>query len=231
MNIFAISDLHLSGFSPKPMDIFGEHWAGHWQKIKDSWHRLVSQDDLVLIPGDISWAMRLSEATPDIEEICALPGKKVLLKGNHDYWWSSLSAVSSLLSNETYALQNNSYSFGEYVIAGTRGWTSPSTNQFDPLNDQKLYVREAGRLELSLAHAKKHAPDAKLIGMMHFPPADQHGSKSLYTDLFEKYGAVHVVYGHLHSASIRYALSGKIRGIQYTLVSCDATGFSLVKIV
>ena len=231
MNIYAISDLHLSGAAPKPMDIFGDHWSDHWEKIKEDWLNRISDDDLVLMPGDHSWALKLAEAAIDMEQICALPGNKVMLKGNHDYWWNSLAQVNSLLSNNTYALQNNSLNFGGYVIAGSRGWTCPGTNQYNQEKDEKLYIREAGRLELSLKHARKNSPEAVLIGMMHFPPSDKQGSNTLYTDLFEKYGAAHVVYGHLHSSSIKSALSGDIRGVFYTLVSCDATGFKLSKIV
>ena len=231
MHIYAVADLHLSGFSPKPMNIFGDHWTDHWSKIKESWHTKVTDDDLVLLPGDLSWGMRIEEAATDIDEICAMPGKKVIIKGNHDYWWSSLSKVQTLLSNNTYAIQNNSLSFGNYVIAGSRGWTCPGTNQYDPKTDEKLYVREAGRLELSLKHARKQAPDTALIVMMHYPPSDSKGTPTMYTDLFEKYGAAHVIYGHLHSGSIRGALSGNIRGVHYTLVSCDATNFEVVKII
>lgn len=231
MNILAIGDLHLSGFSPKPMDIFGEHWADHWENIKSNWKDIVGGNDLVLLPGDLSWALKLAEAAVDIREICELPGKKVLIKGNHDFWWSSLAQVRTLLSNGTEAMQNNSYTFGDYVIAGSRGWTCPGTNAYDPEIDEKLYIREAGRLELSLKHARKIAPKAKLIGMMHFPPSNKDGSKTLYTQLFEKYGAAHVVYGHLHSASIKSALSGIIRGVSYSLVSCDALDFKLAKII
>ena len=230
MNIYAISDLHLSGAAPKPMDIFGDHWTDHWGKIKEDWESKIIDGDLVLMPGDFSWALKLADAAVDIERVCALPGNKVIMKGNHDYWWSSLSQVNSLLSNHTYALQNNSLCFGEYIIAGSRGWNIPGTNQFDPETDEKLYAREAARLELSLKHARKNAPDSILIGMMHFPPSDSRGSSTLYTDLFEKYGAVRVVYGHLHASSINNALSGTYRGIEYTLVSCDAIDFSPLKI-
>ncbi len=231
MSIFAIGDLHLSGALPKPMDIFGGHWTEHWSKIKEHWISAVTEDDLVLIPGDISWAMKLAEAAADLDEICSLPGTKLIMKGNHDYWWSSLSQVESLLSNRTFALQNNSFIFGEYVIAGSRGWTCPVNNQYKADEDEKLYIREAGRLESSLKHAKASAPDAKLIGMIHFPPSDRQGSETLYTGLFESYGAEQVVYGHLHAGSISGALSGIVRGVKYTLVSCDATDFKLVKIV
>lgn len=230
MKIFAIGDLHLSSFSPKPMDVFGPHWAGHWARIQQSWHSLVSAEDVVLLPGDLSWAMRLEEARVDLGEICAMPGKKVILKGNHDFWWGSLSQVNSLLSNGTVALQNNCYVFGDYVIAGTRGWLCPGNRQYNAETDEKIYLREAGRLELSLDCARKAAPNAKLIGMIHYPPSDADGSPSLFTDLLEKYGAVHVIYGHLHASSISGALSGLVRGVNYRLVACDAINFSLVRI-
>lgn len=231
MSVYAIGDLHLSGASPKPMDIFGDHWTEHWIKIKDNWLSVVGADDLVLIPGDLSWAMKLEEAAVDLKEICSLTGTKLILKGNHDYWWSSLSKVNSLLSNNTYALQNSSFIYGDFVIAGSRGWTCPGTYLYDTAADEKLYLREAGRLELSLSEARKKAPDKRLICMMHFPPADKRGTSTMFTDLFEKYGAEYIVYGHLHSASISGALSGNIRGVSYSLVSCDAVNFSPVKIV
>jgi predicted phosphohydrolase len=135
-----------------------------------------------------------------------------------------------MLSNHTYVIQNDSMRFGDFVFAGSRGWLCPGNKQYNAEKDEKLYVREAGRLELSLSHARKTAPDARLICMMHFPPANQNGAPNLYTGLFEKYGAADVVYGHLHSASIKGALSGNIRGVRYTLVSCDATEFSVVRI-
>lgn len=231
MRIYAIGDLHLSGFSPKPMDVFGAQWNGHWERIRQDWRRRVSDDDLVLLPGDLSWAMRLEEARADLAEICALPGKKVVMKGNHDYWWGSLSQVNALLSGGAVALQNNCYVFGQYVVAGTRGWLCPGNRGFVAGTDEKLYLREAGRLTLSLQCARKAAPDATIIGMMHYPPSDADGSPSLFTELFEQYGAAHVVYGHLHAASISGALSGNVRGVCYTLVSCDAAGFSLVRVV
>lgn len=231
MNVYAISDLHLSGFTPKPMNIFGDQWDGHWDKIKTNWQSTVLPDDVVLIPGDISWAMRLDEAKVDLDEVCAMPGIKLIIKGNHDYWWGSLSQVESLLSNNTYVLQNNARSFGGVVFAGSRGWTTPGNKQYNAAEDEKLYVREAGRLELSLKHARKIAPEARLVCMMHFPPADSNGAPTLYTQLFEQYGATDVIYGHLHAASIRGALSGMVRGVRYTLASCDATEFKLVKII
>ena len=231
MNIYAIGDLHLSGQSPKPMDIFGDHWADHWPRIREIWQHTVSDDDVVMIPGDISWAMRLEDARCDLMAIGDLPGNKIIMRGNHDYWWGSLSQVQSALPPRMHALQNNSFVFGDYVIGGTRGWLCPGNHYFSPDSDQKIYLREAGRLELSLSHARRQAPNARLIGMIHYPPADQSGSPTLFTDIFEKYGAETVVYGHLHSGSIRSALNGTVRCVHYKLVSCDAIGFQPVRIV
>ncbi|MFA5675122.1 MAG: metallophosphoesterase [Christensenellales bacterium] len=231
MKIYAISDLHLSGQCYKPMGIFGRQWENHWNKIRQSWNSLVSERDIVLLPGDLSWAMRLNEARVDLDAICAMPGKKVILKGNHDYWWSSLTSVKALLFNNTYALQNNCIDFGEFVIAGTRGWVCPGNRQYQASADEKVYIRETMRLELSLRSAKKAAPDARLIGMMHYPPSDGSGTPTGFTDMFEKYAAEHVVYGHLHADSIAGALTGGVRGVAYSLVSCDAADFSLVRVV
>jgi len=231
MRVFAIGDLHLSGFSPKPMNIFGEHWSGHWDNVKESWSELAADDDIVLLPGDLSWAMKLIEAKVDIDAVCAMPGKKVLIKGNHDYWWSSLGQVEAMLTNHTYIIQNNSITFGDYVFAGSRGWTCPGYNGFDEAVDKKLYLREAGRLEMSLKHAKKTAPDKELVCMIHFPPTDAKGTNTLFTDLFEKYGATKVVYGHLHSVNGNNVLEGNLRRVEYSLVSCDYTDFKLVQII
>ncbi len=231
MRVFAIGDLHLSGFSPKPMNIFGEHWSDHWTVIKENWKATVKDADVVLLPGDLSWAMKLSEAAVDLKEVCDMPGIKILLKGNHDYWWSSLGQVEALLKNETYIVQNNSIFFGDYVFAGSRGWSFPGYSGFDKNSDEKLYLREAGRLEMSLQHAKKTAPDKQLICMMHFPPSDVQGTKTLYTDLFEKYGASKVVYGHLHSVSPQNVLNSALRGVDYHLVSCDFIDFQLTQII
>ncbi len=230
MKIYAISDLHLSGCSDKPMDIFGRHWDKHWHKIQKSWNSLVLEQDIVLLPGDLSWAMRLEQAQVDLKAICSMPGKKVILKGNHDYWWDSLSKVNTLLSNNTYALQNNCIDFCEFVIAGSRGWLFPGNRQYQSEADEKVYLREIARLEMSLRCAKKNNPDARLIGMMHYPPSDSSGSPTGFTDMFEKYATEHVVYGHLHAESISGALSGSVRGVRYSLVSCDAANFSLVRI-
>lgn len=230
MSIYAIADLHLSGFKEKPMDIFGENWLNHWEKIQDNWHECVKSDDIVLIPGDISWAMRLEEARVDIDELCALPGKKILLRGNHDYWWSSLNKVNSILSNNTYALQNNSFIIGDYVIIGTRGWTmsiEKSTSQ-----DVVIYTREVERLKLSVNSInEKEAGGRTTVAMFHFPPFNESHLPSALTDILTEAKVSAAVYGHLHEKSLKGAFNGILNGVDYSLVSCDFLNFKLKKIL
>jgi predicted phosphohydrolase len=231
MKVFAIGDLHLSSFKPKSMDIFGDHWADHWRKIKEDWLERVSDEDVVLVCGDLSWAMRLLEALPDLDEICRLPGKKVLLRGNHDYWWSSITKIQEYLFNQTYILQNNHYVFDDVIIVGTRGWTVPngSTDKTDK-EDEAIYAREAIRLSLSLDGARDKREGKKKIAMMHFPPFNEKRQPSEFTQRFEEFGVDQVVYGHLHGEGIKAAFNGTINGIEYSLVSCDFTDFKLKRI-
>ncbi len=228
MNLFAISDLHLSTHMNKSMDIFGGHWSDHWEKIKKDWIKKVTGDDIVLVCGDLSWAMRLHEALPDLEEICRMPGKKVLLKGNHDYWWDSMKKIQAYLFNETYLLQNNHYVFGDYLIAGTRGWTIPSPNGSG--EDDTVYKREIERLKLSLKSVKNMREGRKLVAMMHFPPFNEKRQPSDFTALLEEAGAEKVIYGHLHGEGLKNAFNGVINGIEYMIVSCDASDFKLKRV-
>ena len=156
MRFYAIGDLHLPGAQSKPMDVFGAHWEGHFDKITADWLERVTDEDVVLLPGDISWAMTLEEAAPDLLRICGLPGKKLFLRGNHDYWWSSLTRVRGLMPQGNYALQNDAVAFEDAVVCGTRGWTVMSEVSTDAQN-VKIYRREAMRLELSLKDAQKKA--------------------------------------------------------------------------
>ena len=228
MNVYAISDLHLSEHTPKSMDIFGDHWTGHWQKIKADWEEKVTAEDLVLVCGDLSWAMRLSEALPDLSAISSLPGKKVLLKGNHDYWWSSAAKVQAALFNETYILQNGHYLFGDYLVVGTRGWTVPLGTP-DP-EDEAIYRREAIRLSLSIQGAMAKREGKKTVGMMHFPPFNEKRQPSEFTRQFEAAGIEKVVYGHLHGESLGKVFEGDLNGVEYRMVSCDYTDFKLKQI-
>lgn len=227
MRIFAIGDLHLSGAQPKSMDVFGRHWARHWDRIRANWREVVQPQDVVLVPGDISWAMDLGGAQVDLDEICQMPGQKVLLRGNHDYWWSSLSRVRAALWGDTYALQNDCIRLGDVAVCGTRGWLCPNPGQFSA-QDEKIYNRELGRMELSLkAFQKTGLPTENLVVMTHYPPFNDHQEPSGFTALYAQYGVKRAVYGHLHGAGLRNAYEGTMDGVQYFLTSCDYLEFKL----
>lgn len=229
MRLYAIGDLHLPGGEVKPMDVFGVHWENHFARISADWRARVCKEDVVLIPGDISWAMQLPNALEDIEAIAALPGQKILLRGNHDYWWSSLTRVRSALPAGCFALQNDSLFLGGVLFCGTRGWTCPNESAFTA-QDQKLYAREAGRLELSLRDGRQKHPDAPLCVLLHYPPFAESLADTHFTRLAQEYGAFQVVYGHLHGPSVTRAFCGVRDGVRYDLVSCDALGFALKEI-
>lgn len=228
MSIFVIGDTHLS-LSPavdKPMDVFGEAWKDHHEKIKRSWLKQVSDSDTVVIPGDISWGLKLDEALPDLEWLHDLPGKKVILKGNHDLWWSGIGKLNSLF-DDMFFLQNTCYDAGEAVIAGTRGWVCPGSDDFSEA-DRKIYDREVLRLGFSLEMAEG---TKEIIGFMHFPPTNDKKQPSDFTGLFEKYGVKNVYYGHLHrKETFKRGITGNLNGVEYRLVSADKLGFELLKI-
>ena len=226
MTVWAISDLHLPA-REKPMDIFGPHWHNHFERIREDWLQKVAPDDIVLLPGDLTWAMHLEEAREDLDRIGALPGVKLLLRGNHDYWWSSIGRVRRALAEGCYALQNDSMEIGGIVFAGSRGWTIPGDPEGDS-DDARIYRRERQRLEMSLAHARAKHPDALLIAMMHYPPRSD--ADPGFADILEKHGVNHVVYGHLHGAGLAGAIQGEINGIFYHQVSCDGLDFKLQRI-
>ena len=229
MTIFAIGDLHLPGGDTKPMDVFGSHWENHFEKIAGDWRRRVKPDDLVLLPGDISWAMRLEEALPDLEAIGALPGNKVLLRGNHDYWWGTITRLRAALPKGMHALQNDALTVGGYVICGTRGWVLPGDSGLDK-EDMRIYQREVMRFEMSLQDAEKRGPDLPKLAMLHYPPFNERQEPSGFTELIERYGVKDVIYGHLHGPGLMGGFTGVWRGIRCYLVSCDSLGFSLLNI-
>lgn len=230
MKVFAIGDLHLSGKNPKPMEIFGDNWAGHFEKIATDWQTRVSDEDLVLICGDISWAMKFEDAIEDLNNICSLNGNKLLLRGNHDYWWSSVSRLRGVLFNNTYVLQNDCAVFGDIAVAGTRGWTVPGENRDLSPEDKKIYLREVERLKLSLSDKKNNGK--KLIGIMHFPPFNEKKQDSEFTKLFSEAGVTDVVYGHLHGEWIKHTAPVITKGnVNYHITSCDYLNFKLKQIV
>ena len=231
MKVYAISDLHLSINSNKPMNIFGPVWDNYLEDIKKDWLKKVKPGDIVLIPGDLSWAMRLDEAKADLDYISNLGvGTKILIKGNHDYWWSSIGKIRELLSDDMIALQNDSVKIGKYVFCGSRGWTVPETKHKTE-NDEKIYNREVHRVELSLKNAvSKMDKKDKLVVLMHYPPFNSSLEDSDFTKLFEKYGVKKVVYGHLHSYDKKQKTVVTKNKIKYYLTSCDIIGNVLTKI-
>jgi predicted phosphohydrolase len=231
MNIYAISDLHLSFANPKEMDIFGEKWESHFDKIKGDWQKKVKEGDVVLIPGDISWAMRLEEAQMDLDAIGALPGVKVMLKGNHDFWWSAPSRVRSVLPARMNILQYDCFEADEFVIGGTRGWMLPSDKNFTQ-RDGVVYEREKIRLRLSLDAAAACAKGRELIVMMHYPPVSQTGEPSEFSKIIDEYPVGQVVFGHIHNVPSGGQYSDiLVNDTNYNLVSCDYLDFKLKKII
>ena len=221
MQIYAIADLHLSLTSEKPMDVFGEAWRGHAEKLERNWRERVQADDLVLIPGDISWAMQLSAALPDLSFIGDLPGKKILLKGNHDYWWSAIGRVRSNLPEGMRALQNDSIVEDGIGICGSRGWLCPGSSNFSQ-DDEKIYLRELDRLTLSL---QSLPPVETKTAMLHFPPFSDKDRASGFTERLEAAGVTIAVYGHLHGEANRYAFEGEKNGVTYHCVAADKLDF------
>lgn len=230
MKVFSISDLHLDINNTKPMDIFGPVWKNYLDKIVASWNALVSDDDVVILAGDYSWAMKLEEVVPDFEFLNTLKGYKIIIRGNHDYWWSSLTKVRDVLPPKTYALQNDAIKIGEYIFCGNRGWLIPEGKNNTEEN-HKIYNREIIRLELSLKSAKKlQQNNEKIIFITHYPPFNNKVEPSIYTKMLEEYGVYKVVFGHLHGYVNPKMLKNNINGIEYYLTSCDAVKNQLVEI-
>lgn len=230
MNIYAIGDLHLSGEpASKPMEIFGSHWQGHKEKISSAWQETVKEEDTVIICGDISWAMQLEEAEGDLKWITALPGSKILLRGNHDYWWTGLQKMQQAHGKLQF-LQNSCIMIGDTAICGSRGWVLPSFENFTD-EDKKIYTREGIRFELSLADAERQNAK-RIIAALHYPPLFAEDEHTVFTDLMEKYGVTDCVFGHIHKKESQGAVKELTRcGIKYRLVSSDTLGFKLYKII
>lgn len=204
------------------MDIFGPQWANHPETIRHQWEQNITPADWVLIPGDISWAMKLEEAITDLSWISRLPGKKIVIRGNHDYWWTSISKVRQALPSSLFALQNDAFLVGEIAICGTRGWTCPGSYEFAK-HDERIYQREVHRLRLALQNAQKLSK--RIWVMLHYPPTNEKHQPSLFLDLMQEYQVEHCVYGHLHGEGHRAALEGFWHGTHYHLVASDYLNF------
>lgn len=227
MAFFALADLHLGFRVDKPMDPFGPQWVDHPAKIAEGWRAVVGEDDIVLVPGDISWAMKMPDARVDLAFVAELPGRKVLLRGNHDYWWGAVGKVRGMLPDGMFALQNDHLVLDGVAICGTRGWSIPGAGMLDG-DDPKLFARERGRLEMSLESAPADLPK---IAMLHFPPALTYLDDPGFTDLLEKYGVGLCVYGHLHGARDHgLGIGGERHGVRYVLCAADAVDFTPVRL-
>lgn len=230
MAIYTISDLHLSLGMNKPMDIFGDNWENHDKKIRSNWIKKVKEEDLILLPGDFSWAMYIQDAKKDFEYLNELPGTKLLLKGNHDYWWESLKRMREFLKENNFSkidfIYNNSYIWENKIIVGTRGWSEQEENP------EKIIRRENLRLELSIQDGiKKFGDDKEIIVCMHYPPFNGYESPELnFIETMKKYNIKICIYGHIHSEVGKEAKKGNIDGIKFVMASSDQTNFDLIKI-
>ena len=240
MSIYTIGDLHLSFHENKPMDIFGENWKGHEEKIKQDWINKVKNQDLVILPGDFSWSTYLKDTYEDFKYLNSLPGKKLLLKGNHDYWWTTLKSMRKFLEENDFQnidfIFNNAYEFENYIFAGTRGWSQSEEE------NERFLNRETQRLELSLKQAKEIQEKRlqeenikkEIIVFMHYPPITNNqieaNEATSFVRVMKEYGVNRCYYGHLHGIAIKEAVEREYLGIKFKLVSADGLDFKLLRI-
>lgn len=228
MEIYGIADLHLDITMDKPMDVFGKKWVNHEENIFNNWGNTVGENDLILIPGDISWALKLEDAKKDLERIDYMPGIKVLSKGNHDYWWSTKAKLNNLQLKTLNFISNDSYIYKDIAICGTRGWMPKDSDDFK-VKDEKIFERELNRLKLSLQSINKEVN--KKIVMLHYPPFNVDKTPNEFVDVMNEYGVDICVYGHLHAEGHRLIVEGNIKGIEFHCISCDFINFNLKKIL
>ncbi len=228
MSLFTIGDPHLSFGCDKPMDIF-RGWENYVDRLQENWNSTISSGDTAVIVGDISWAMTMEEAKPDFEFLHRLNGTKILLKGNHDYWFGTKSKVEQFLEDQGFdsikVLFNNAFPYGNHAICGTRGWV----NEQGGGTDKKVIQREAGRLRLSLEAGK--AMEKQPIAFLHYPPVYYVNECREILDVLKEYGVKKCYYGHIHGGGFQYAIDGVYDGIDFRLVSCDYTQFRPVKVL
>ena len=235
MRIYAISDLHLPGGSYKPMDIFGSHWKDHYEYIKEFWRTNIKDEDFVLHCGDFCWAMRFEDAVDELNSFAELPGHKVLIKGNHDLWWTSLSKMSAVIDKSITFIQNSSIVINDdssnksLIVCGTRGWSVPGSADYGE-HDEKIYRREILRVKMSLESTKKTQSCCKydnreLIVMLHYPPLPMYGSAlggdTDMNNVLKEYGVNKVVFGHIHKPQQVKSIKFEKDSIKYYLTSCD----------
>ena len=222
MALYAIGDLHLCLGAPKPMDIFGGAWVGYMEKLKEGMSVITEQDTVVLL-GDLSWALDLEEAAEDFSWINQIPGRKIILKGNHDYWWSTAAKFDKFCAaqgfGDMYVLNNNFFEYNDIAICGTRGWFFEENRSGE--HDEKVFKRELSRLETSL----KAAGEKQKIVFLHYPPRYKGYECTEILDLLKAYGVRQCFYGHLHGPSHALAQEGQWDGIEFRLVAADKLQF------
>jgi len=225
MAIYTIADLHLSFSTDKPMDVFGEEWQNHEERLKESWANKVNNDDLVVLPGDFSWATYLKDTLEDFKYLNELPGKKVLLEGNHDYWWSTLKKMKEFIEKNEFEnidfIKNNAIEFENKIIVGTRGW-----NFLEDGNLEKMINRETIRLENSIQYGiNEYGNDKEILCFLHYPPITRKMESSPYIGLMNKYNIKKCFYGHLHGNAHSEAIEGKVDNVELKLISADYLNF------
>ena len=222
MALYAIGDLHLSLETDKPMDVFGGRWEGYVDKLRAGLS-VIGPEDTTILLGDLSWAMSLADAKEDFAFINAIPGRKIILKGNHDYWWTTLRAFDRFCAENGFrefsVLNNSCFFYGDLALCGTRGWSYDA--QKEGGHDEKIFLRELGRLERSL----QLAGDREKYCFLHYPPRYRGYTCPQILELFARYGVTRCYYGHLHAESIRLSLEDTYQGVQYRLVSADFVDF------
>ena len=231
MRWFALADLHLSLSGEKPMDVFGELWRDHATRMAKAWDAAVSAEDVVLLPGDLSWGRTLAEAAADLAWIHARPGRKVLGRGNHDSWWSkSVGKVRAALPDSCVLLHHDALQIDERVVVGARGWTAPDDPHAQP-GDEAVFARELARLELSVADAdRRFDPSLPRTAMVHYPPWLRGQAPTAVVDVLKEARVTTCVYGHLHGDDHARALTGEHDGIVFHFVAADAVGFAPIPI-
>lgn len=220
----------MSVANPKPMDVFGACWNNYLEIIRNDWLKKVTEDDVVLVCGDISWAMSTSDALKDMEYFRQLPGKKIFIRGNHDYWWKGIGRIRESVPENCFMLQNDAVRIGNCVFCGSRSWLVPGSPDFGE-SDKKLYLRELERLRLAFFKAQELKQEGdKLVCMTHYPPFNVRREPNEITEMMEQNGVCAAVYGHLHGKDVRADKVVKKGSISYYLTSCDLVGNELVKI-
>lgn len=230
MSIYAMSDLHLSEFVDKPMDVFGPRWKNHTERMEKNWDRILDREDIMIISGDVSWGLRLEEALPDLQWIHERPGLKFITRGNHDLWWTSLSKLNRLYEDIVF-IQNNCSVVGDTVICGTRGWSIKHDGAEWTDHDDRIYRREQIRMKLALEAASASGA-SNIILSLHYPPTCHNGEDTGFTEIIDQYNVSCVLYGHLHGEDAKlHAFNGIKNQIPYRLVSSDYLDFVPVKIL